>query len=329
MPRYRLSYLFVLALAMFFITAPEAVAQRFSVASFRQLPNDVSAFINPVRDLNDEDCGLIKVIASEDFVFSSPLGIVKRVDNVGEIWLYLPHGSKKLTIKHADWGVLRDYVFPTRIDSHMTYELKLDEPVRPEQSSHASHEQIVTTVVDTLVLTRVDTLLVEQKQTPIPFNINALATLNFGGKSKNISEGFLVLAMKRHGGFVHVISDFGAVGATIGHCGKNGEINGAIPYYSGRTRRKLFMVNAGLAHRIGKRLTVFEGAGYADNAVAWELAPSEGGGYVRNDYYSYRGVSFELGAVLTFNRIAVSASVITVKGTEWFGSVGIGIRIGK
>ena len=29
-------------------------AQEFSVAGFRLLPNDVSAFITPVRDLNDE-----------------------------------------------------------------------------------------------------------------------------------------------------------------------------------------------------------------------------------------------------------------------------------
>lgn len=31
-----------------------ALAQQFSVTKFRVLPNDVSAFITPVRDLNDE-----------------------------------------------------------------------------------------------------------------------------------------------------------------------------------------------------------------------------------------------------------------------------------
>lgn len=38
-------------------------AQEFSVAGFRLLPNDVSAFITPVRDLNDEPCALVKVEA--------------------------------------------------------------------------------------------------------------------------------------------------------------------------------------------------------------------------------------------------------------------------
>lgn len=61
-------------------------AQEFSVAGFRLLPNDVSAFITPVRDLNDEPCALVKVEAPSDFAFSTPLGIVSRKDKVGEIW---------------------------------------------------------------------------------------------------------------------------------------------------------------------------------------------------------------------------------------------------
>ena len=39
----------------------------FSVESFRQLPTDVSAFIDAVRDLNDEACALLKVVAPADF----------------------------------------------------------------------------------------------------------------------------------------------------------------------------------------------------------------------------------------------------------------------
>ena len=106
-----LQLLKVLQLAMIlWLAIPSALqAQEFSVASFRLLPNDVSAFINNVRDLNDEACALIKVVAPSDFAFSSPLGIVKRKDEVGEIWLYLPKGTKTLTLKHPEWGVLRDY----------------------------------------------------------------------------------------------------------------------------------------------------------------------------------------------------------------------------
>ena len=54
------------------------LAQEFSVAGFRLLPNDVSAFITPVRDLNDEPCALVKVEAPSDFAFSTPLGIDRK-----------------------------------------------------------------------------------------------------------------------------------------------------------------------------------------------------------------------------------------------------------
>lgn len=327
MKNRRALYSVFLPALMLLIAVPDLWAQRFSVASFRPLPNDVTAFINPVRDLNDEDCGLIKVMATEDFVFSTPLGIVKRDDKVGEIWLYIPRGSKKMTIKHAELGVLRDFEFPTRIESHMTYELRIDEPVKSAEASTTA--PVVTTVVDTLVVTLVDTLIVNPVKTPVPFNADIAVTFNFGGKSRDISGGLLLTAMKRHGGFIHVTSDFGKIGTTIGECGKHGEIDGNIPFYSGRTRSKSFMINAGLAHRLSRRIAIFEGAGYGDNSVAWELAPSEGGGYVKNSYYCKRGLSFEVGVLLTFKRLVVSAAVMSLKGHDWFGSVGIGIRLEK
>ena len=59
-------------------------AQQFSVHSFRLLPNDISAYINPVKDLNREACALIKVVGAPEFVFSTPLGIVKRKEEVGK-----------------------------------------------------------------------------------------------------------------------------------------------------------------------------------------------------------------------------------------------------
>lgn len=312
---------------IFLAVVTDAMAQRFSVSSFRQLPSDVSAFINPVRDLNDEDCGLLKIIASEDFAFSTPLGIVKREDKVGEIWLYLPRGSKKITIKHPQWGVMRDYSFPERIVSHMTYEMRIEEPVTP--AAIASAPPVVTTVTDTLVVTRVDTLVVAPVKKPIPLNVSLLATAGYGGRSKSFSGGIMAVAVKRHGAFVHVASDFGRAGAATGECDKTGNIAGKTPFYSGRTRKSTLIANAGLAHRLTDRLTVFEGLGYSETTLLWELAPSEGGGYVKNTHYSTGGISFEAGMMFSCGKIAISASVISIRGSEWFGSIGVGIKFGK
>lgn len=91
----RMAVTFSLMLLLYMADCSTARAQQFSVARFRVLPNDVSAFITPVRDLNDEACALLKVTATPEYAFSSPLGIVLRKDKVGEIWLYLPKGTKK------------------------------------------------------------------------------------------------------------------------------------------------------------------------------------------------------------------------------------------
>ena len=89
------------------------------------------------------------------------------------------------------------------------------------------------------------------------------------------------------------------------------------------------MISGGPIHRITDKWTIFEGLGYADNRLDWQLAPSEGGVYVRNSYFSHKGLTAEAGAQFRWNRIVFSASVITLKGTEWFGSIGVGFRFGK
>lgn len=119
----------LLPVLLLLLPTGNTLAQDFTVRHFRILPNDISAYIDPVRDLNDEACALIKVVGDKDFVFSSPLGIVKRKNDVGEIWLYLPKGSVMITIKHPQWGVLRDYRFAAPLESRMTYELMLTPPL--------------------------------------------------------------------------------------------------------------------------------------------------------------------------------------------------------
>ena len=69
-------------------------AQQFEVRSFKQLTNDITAWIDPVRDLNKEACALIKVTEGKNFAFTTPLGVVKRIEKVGETWLYVPHNGE-------------------------------------------------------------------------------------------------------------------------------------------------------------------------------------------------------------------------------------------
>lgn len=282
------------------------------------LPNDVTVFVNSVRDLNDEACALVKVEAPSDFAFSTPLGIVKRKDEVGEIWLYLPKGTKMLTLKHPEWDVLRDYKLGMVLESRMTYEMKLS---LPKPAIAERHDTIVE------VRTVVDTVTVARTRPKLPLSLYALATI--GAHDNGPSYGVFFAMMRRHGFFVHASTDFGSIGKTNGSCSKDGGIGGTNekPYYSGKTANSHYTVTAGAIHRLTKGVCLFEGVGYGRSAVAWQLAESEGGGYVQNDGLTHKGVAGEVGTLVSFGRIAVSASAVTIAGKQWQGCLGVGIKL--
>ena len=155
------------ALAVCIAAALPCAAQKFSVISVNAQKNDISAFISPVRDLNGQACALLKVEAPKEFAFSTPLGIVKRVDETGEILLYLPSGSSRITIKHPEWGVLRNYRFPTPLESRICYVMKLNCP-------QAEVEEIHDTIVITQTLR--DTVTVKYTKPKLPLASYALLT---------------------------------------------------------------------------------------------------------------------------------------------------------
>ena len=106
-------------------------------------------------------------------------------------------------------------------------------------------------------------------------------------------------------------------------------MDGHIPFYSGRERHSFVLTTAGAVQRLSDRVSIFEGVGYGSTATAWELAASEGGGYVRNTHYCTRGLALEAGAAVRIGRVAVSASVSTIRTKQWYGSLGISYVIGK
>ena len=313
----------LLAVCLLYVSS--LYAGDFSVGSFRQLPNDISAFINPVKDLNYEDCALIKIIAPEDFAFSSPLGIVKRIDKVGEIWLYLPRKSKLLTIKHPEYGVLRDYAFPEKIESHLTYEMHIDLPAKNIPKAELQTVS-ATLVTDTLIVTRTDTIIFESPKKRTPFSMSVLATATFGGNTNTLMGGLMLTAMCAHGAYVRVSSVFCKNVRSVASSDKTGHINGVCPFYSGLTRNSAFQVSGGAMHKMSTHFNFFEGVGYGYNRRYWQRAASEGGGYVKNSHYSYDGVLIEAGVMASYRKLQVSASISTIEGRQWFGSLGVGIK---
>ncbi len=99
-----------------------------SVKSFRKLETDLDARLNEsIKDQNGDLCAIIKVVTSQTgFTFDcGQIGIMKTVQKTGEIWVYVPFSTKRITIAHPVLGFLRDFMFPMSVEKATVYELIL------------------------------------------------------------------------------------------------------------------------------------------------------------------------------------------------------------
>lgn len=118
--------LHILILNLFF--AVSLSAQNLSVSSFSLDETDLTAnqHNTTVLDQNGDKCALIRVQTTQTgFTFDvGSLGVQKTIQKVGEIWLYVPHGVRKLTIRHQQLGTAM-YSFPISVDKGRTYNMQL------------------------------------------------------------------------------------------------------------------------------------------------------------------------------------------------------------
>ena len=115
-------------LAILLLLSGWVEAHQLSVKSFRKLENDLSARGSEGRtDQNGDRCAIIKIVTTESGFDFDPdaLGSMGSIQKKGEIWLYVPYGARRLTIRHAQLGMLRDYAYPERIEKACVYELVL------------------------------------------------------------------------------------------------------------------------------------------------------------------------------------------------------------
>lgn len=303
-------------------------AQQFSVRSFRQLPNDISAYIQPVKDLNDEACALIKIVGSRDFAFSTPLGVVKRKNDVGETWIYVPRSTTQITIKHPQWGVLRDYRFPSPLESRLTYELVLNAPLTMPRRRIPPMENTAVSYLRTYELALQQLPAPEWRRPRRPKEKAAwLIMPSIGLHRQEVAGGIRLAWMRRHGIYLYALSDFCTTPGTNGQeCDKNGLLPGSDlpPYYTGNTKRSYYAFTTGGIHRIAGNFCLYEGIGYGTRTVVWQ---TDEGTYLRNSSYSSQGLTAEAGAMLRLRRLAFSVGTITTSGRYWMVNLGLGIRL--
>lgn len=294
-------------------------AQQFGIRSFRQLQHDITAWIDPVRDLNKEACALIKIPGGKNFAFTTPLGVVKRVEEVGETWLYVPHGTIQLTVKHPRWGVLRDYRLGQSLESRIVYELVLDLPLeQPLAESNPGLSGLESTAGEL----HTKLVVVEKKARPKePLLKIAMLTADIG--ASQVAPGVRLGIARRHGVYLRAAANFVSSSADW-ECQDDGSLldGSETPYYKDKKESAYYAFLIGGLHRLAKKWYLYEGIGYGSRQLLWETTE---GVKVKNVDASYQGVAAEAGALYRCGRLVFSAGAATLKGKIWTFSLGAGL----
>ncbi len=103
------------------------VAQDIQVLRFDRNYTSLIASMNQVKDNAGEVCAVIRFwVRDKDFEVEPNLGYLKRETKSGEIRLWVPRGTKRLTVRHKGMKPLVGYEIPVQIESKVTYDVEIE-----------------------------------------------------------------------------------------------------------------------------------------------------------------------------------------------------------
>ena len=311
------------------------ITQEIKIEDFQKLERDMSARTAKVKDVNGDLCALLKIETTEKGFEFSGCNIEKTEQKTGEIWLFASPGVKFITIKHKDFGVLRNYQFPQSIESGVVYQIKL--------STEAKEVKIDTSTINKAVESKIDAKMEElnkklalleemQKQSssqkpkrirPV-YNKETFAMLNAAySVAPQTSFGITFGMQKTWGWYVSVASGlkFDALGAT------KEDADGTNDYFydDNKTTSRL-SIHGGAMYRIAKPLSIKLGVGYGVRNLAFT---TYNGDYIKVASASANGLECSAGVHLSFGKMAFSVDVLSVgfKYSEVKLGIGYNFRI--
>ncbi len=114
----------VFLIYLFLITT--LFADEFVIKSFNELSTDLSARKFPRKDVNDQNCAILKVRTDLDgLIFDANLGVEGNIEKKpGEMWIYVSPGEKQIRISKEGF-ILLPYNIPITIKENSVYQMIL------------------------------------------------------------------------------------------------------------------------------------------------------------------------------------------------------------
>ena len=116
-------FLLTLVLILF---SHKMAAQTISIRSFEHKPTDIGGSMQPILDNAGEYCAFIRFyVADTTFQIRGNLGVLKRETSTNEIKIWVPKGTKRLTVRHDNMFPLVGYEIPVRLEQKKAYHAQL------------------------------------------------------------------------------------------------------------------------------------------------------------------------------------------------------------
>lgn len=136
-----------------------------------------------------------------------------------------------------------------------------------------------------------------------------------------LSYGFMFGMVKKVGWYVKGRSDFSFPEYSY-ECTSDGKISGGSIWTSGESGKSRLVGTAGVLFKAAKFLYPYAGIGYGSRSVVWQDVD---GKWAKVTDYSCSGLSLDLGVVLNFGKLAVSAGVTNTAFKFTEVEVGVGV----
>lgn len=115
-----------LVFLLFWSLAAVSQSHDFEIRDYHENTSDLAAISSNIKDLNGVTAALLRfAVRDTSFTFDANNGILKIEKHTGEVWLYVPDGTKRITVRHPYLGILRDYQLPLVAKSKTTYDAEI------------------------------------------------------------------------------------------------------------------------------------------------------------------------------------------------------------
>lgn len=270
---------------MLLIQAQLLMAQEMKLQSFELKPLDMSAKINPVLDLNDEPCALIRVaIASENVTFQGSI-INDPIYNNGEWSVYMPAATQKIKI-YQDGYLPITVEFTQDIEKLRTYEIRIESP--------------------TVAKNGMRTILLP----------------TYSLSSSQNTYGAMIGFVKKNGAFIRYKSNFDSVKSSFDIDDSGKDEDDVTRWMTGESKSYRWSITGGYIKQFSDHIYMYGGAGYGERVLAYQNISGE---YGRVESASYRGVELEAGCIARLGFIAISAGLQTNSFKNCELNIGVGV----